>query len=136
MPKSSNLNAKKIYLTDKPANLVGESYIILGCCLVSNMTTCKIDHHHHNEKRKIEQVPVYMQAQDANQSAIYDISITSNHAFSLIDLLYVIRRYCPKTTKCDINAERFEILWIVRIIRHYRLLNTLLMMIHLGVLIL
>ena len=26
MPKSSNLNAKKIYLTDKPANLAGKSY--------------------------------------------------------------------------------------------------------------
>ena len=29
MPKSSNLNAKKIYLTDKPANLAGKSYIML-----------------------------------------------------------------------------------------------------------
>ena len=29
MPKSSNLNAKKIYLTDKPANLAGKSYIYI-----------------------------------------------------------------------------------------------------------
>ena len=41
MPKSSNLNAKKIYLTNKPANLAGKSYIFswtgtlfLACCVV------------------------------------------------------------------------------------------------------